>query len=545
MKLRITAGHILVLVFYGIMIVILFLFQITPHGEPFRELGRMQTILPFTIQGERGTIFDRNGNPLALNVPYLKIYKSTARLSPSVVNTLLRQRDDQSELNLYAIKNGKIHTKIASFKFRSETIKDLERSNEVVQKIVGDRYYPYGEVTAPVIGCIGEDENPLGGLELIMDPIVRGKPGKILYLRDARGNLIKLNEDMDEDPKPGNPVTTTICLSLQEFCYYALKERVEEVGASRGFVIVTDPETGEILALTSYPSSNPNKKIPAKNIAVEDPYEPGSTFKLVTYTCALENKIVELDDTINTENGKYNLAGHLVVDEHAESLLTVRDAFTFSSNIAAAKIGLKLGPEKLFRTAQKFGIGCPSGINLGGESAPAMKKPSTWGTLRTANIAYGYGVMVNGIQMAMAYGAVANGGFLLTPRILKNGKRIVVRRAVSEEVADTLKEMLYDVVERGTGKKAKVPGIEICGKTGTAKAIDLSMGKYSSDAIISSFIGFFPKDNPKYLVYTVIFGPKGPAHARYGGEVAAPLFKRIAEFIMRGNDAIVKVGTRT
>lgn len=543
MKFRFAAARIFGLVAYALLTVFLFAFQLTPYGDKYRKLGRVQIILPFTIQGERGLIYDRNGNPLTVNVPYLKIYKACSQLSPSVVNSLIRNKDGQSEILFENIRNNRLHTKIASFKFRSHIIRELEKNNEVVQKIVGDRYYPYGTTLAPLIGCLGEDENPLGGLELIFDPLVRGKPGKVLYMRDAMGNLIKLNENMDEDPKPGKSIVTTINLLLQEFCYIALKNRIEETGASRGFVVVTNPQTGEILALASYPAFEPNNKIPSKNIAVEDPYEPGSTFKLITYTCALENKMVSLQDTINTENGKFYLFNHLIADEHPEPCMTVRDAFTYSSNIAAAKIGLMLGPEKLFKTAQKFGIGCPSGVNLPGESAPALKRPSTWGILRTANFAYGYGVMVNGIQMAMAYGAVANGGYLLTPRILKNGKRIVVRRVLQDETVNILKEMLFDVVERGTGKKARVMGIQICGKTGTAKALDPETGKYSSDAMTSSFIGFFPKDNPKYLIYVVIFEPKGPIYMRYGGEVAAPLFRQITEFIIGGYNAFVRTRT--
>lgn len=522
---------------YAFFIVYIFLLQTTPLGSKYRELGEEQTLISLPIQGERGIIYDRNGNPLVVNVPTLKIYKVKPKLTPYAVKTLYKYQGNGAQIYASKLQNRKMHTKIADFKFCSTTLQEFQNSSEVLQRIVKDRYYPYGEALAPLTGCIGEDENPLGGLELVLDPYIRGKPGKILYIRDAKGNLIKLNKNQDKDPESGKSIVTTINLTLQEFCYYALKQRIQETGASKGFVVVTNPQTGEILALAVYPSANPNDKIPSKNIAIEDPYEPGSTFKLITYASALENKIVKLSDTINTENGKYSYYNHLITDEHPHPQLSVREAFAYSSNIAATKIGIMLGPQKLYRTAQKFGIGCPTGINLPGESAPPILKPSKWSNLRTANFAYGYGVMANGIQMAMAYGAVANGGLLLFPRIIKQGKPIVVRRAINKELADTLKEMMRDVVVYGTGKKAEVPGLDVCGKTGTAKNLDPETGNYTSDAMTSSFIGFFPKDNPKYLIYVVIFEPKGPLYLRYGGEVAAPLFRKIAEFIAGGSDA--------
>jgi cell division protein FtsI/penicillin-binding protein 2 len=537
MKAKTIFLTVLLISVYAFFIVYIFLLQTTPLGSKYRELGEEQTLISLPIQGERGIIYDRNGNPLVVNVPTLKIYKVKPKLTPYAVKTLYKYQGNGAQIYASKLQNGKMHTKIADFKFCSTTLQEFQNSSEVLQRIVKDRYYPYGEALAPLTGCIGEDENPLGGLELVLDSYIRGKPGKILYIRDAKGNLIKLNKNQDKDPESGKSIVTTINLTLQEFCYYALKQRIQETGASKGFVVVTNPQTGEILALAVYPSANPNDKIPSKNIAIEDPYEPGSTFKLITYASALENKIVKLSDTINTENGKYSYYNHLITDEHPHPQLSVREAFAYSSNIAAAKIGIMLGPQKLYRTAQKFGIGCPTGINLPGESAPPILKPSKWGNLRTANFAYGYGVMVNGIQMAMAYGAVANGGLLLLPRIIKQGKPIVVRRAISKELADTIKEMMRDVVVYGTGKKAEVPGLDVCGKTGTAKNLDPETGKYTSDAMTSSFIGFFPKDNPKYLIYVVIFEPKGPLYLRYGGEVAAPLFRKIAEFIAGGSDA--------
>jgi len=536
--------NVLLISVYAFFIVYIFLLQTTPLGSKYRELGEEQTLISLPIQGERGIIYDRNGNPLVVNVPTLKIYKVKPKLTPYAVKTLYKYQGNGAQIYASKLQNGKMHTKIADFKFCSTTLQEFQNSSEVLQRIVKDRYYPYGEALAPLTGCIGEDENPLGGLELVLDSYIRGKPGKILYIRDAKGNLIKLNKNQDKDPESGKSIVTTINLTLQEFCYYALKQRIQETGASKGFIVVTNPQTGEILALAVYPSANPNDKTPSKNIAIEDPYEPGSTFKLITYASALENKIVKLSDTINTENGKYSYYNHLITDEHPHPQLSVREAFAYSSNIAAAKIGIMLGPQKLYRTAQKFGIGCPTGINLPGESAPPILKPSKWSNLRTANFAYGYGVMVNGIQMAMAYGAVANGGLLLLPRIIKQGKPIVVRRAINKELADTLKEMMRDVVVYGTGKKAEVPGLDVCGKTGTAKNLDPETGDYTSDAMTSSFIGFFPKDNPKYLIYVVIFEPKGPLYLRYGGEVAAPLFRKIAEFIAGGSDATFATCTR-
>uniref|UniRef100_A0A7V3ZY07 Penicillin-binding protein 2 n=1 Tax=candidate division WOR-3 bacterium TaxID=2052148 RepID=A0A7V3ZY07_UNCW3 len=539
MKVRTFFLNIILISVYIFYAVYVFLFQTTPLGSKYRELGTEQSLITLPLQGERGIIYDRNGNPLAVNVPTLEIYKVKPSLTTNTIKSLLKYKSNGAQIFMSKLQNGINHTKVAEFKFRSTLLDEFRKSEEIFQRIVNERYYPYGEVLAPVIGCVGEDENPLGGLELVLDPYIRGKPGKIIFIRDALGNLVALSKNQDIDPERGKSIVTTINLALQEFCYHALKRRIQETGASRGFVIVTNPQTGEILTMAVYPSKNPNEKIPTKNLAIEDPYEPGSTFKLITYASALENKILKLSDTINTENGKFYFYNHLITDEHPSIKLTVREAFAYSSNIAAAKIGIMLGAQKLYRTAQKFGIGCPSGINLPGESAPPILKPSKWGNLRLANFSYGYGVMVNGVQMAMAYGAVANGGLLLLPKIIKDGKPVIIRRAISKELADTLKEMMRDVVLYGTGKKADVYGLEVCGKTGTAKTLDTTTGTYTSNAMISSFIGFFPKDNPKYLIYVVIFEPKGPIYVRYGGEVAAPLFREIANFIAGGKNATV------
>ncbi|MDI6851309.1 MAG: penicillin-binding protein 2 [bacterium] len=544
MKIRAIFLNIILISIYIFYTVYVFLFQTTPLGSKYRELGTEQSLISFSLQGEGGIIYDRNGNPLVVNVPTLEIYKVRPKLTNNVIKTLLKYKSNGAQIYTTKLQNGINHTKIAEFKFRSTLLNEFRKNKEVFQRIVNDRYYPYGEVLAPVIGCVGEDENPLGGLELVLDSYIRGKPGKILFMRDAVGNLVKLSKNQDIEPEKGKSIITTINLALQEFCYLALKRRIQQTSASRGFVIVTNPQTGEILAMAVYPSKNPNEKIPSKNLAIEDPYEPGSTFKLITYASALENKIVNLSDTINTENGKFHFYNHIITDEHPSTKLTVREAFAYSSNIAAAKIGVMLGAQKLYRTAQKFGIGCPTGIILPGESAPPILKPSKWGNLRLANFSYGYGVMVNGVQMAMAYGAVANGGLLLLPKLIKDGKPMIVRRAISKELADTLKEMMRDVVLYGTGKKADVHGLEVCGKTGTAKILDPTTGTYTSNALISSFIGFFPKDNPKYLIYVVLFEPKGPVYLRYGGEVAAPLFREIAEFIAGGKDATVATCSR-
>lgn len=543
---HITRVNVLVVIFvlvFSILAVSCILLQTTPLGKSYRSEGKNQALLNLTVKGERGIIFDRNGNPLTLNVPYLKVYKIKERISSQTIKCLYKNANELTEIYPKNISTPKPNLKVAVFKFKTDIIPGLgENGNEkeVFQKVVGDRFYPYGEVLAPVLGCIGEDENPLGGLEYVLDKYIRGKPGKISYFRDALGNLIKLSGEDDEDPEQGKSFVTTINLLLQEFCYISLKKRICDVNASRGFVIVTDPQTGEILAMASYPSKDPNMKIPSKNIPVEDPFEPGSTFKLVTYASALENNLVSLAETIYTEKGKFKLGNFIITDEHPKEKMSVLDAFVYSSNIAAAKIALQLGPEKLYKTARKFGFGVPTGILLPGESAPSLKKPSKWNNLLTANFGYGYGVMVNGVQMAMAYGAIANGGYLLMPRIIKSSKKTIIRKVLDKELCDTLKEMLYQVVERGTGKKAKIQGIQICGKTGTAKSLDPELGKYTSDAMVSSFIGFFPKDSPKYLIYVVIFEPKGPLYARFGGEVAAPLFREIAEFILGGKDALVR-----
>ena len=282
--------------------------------------------------------------------------------------------------------------------------------------------------------------------------------------------------------------------------------------------------------MVNYPSPNPNKnRIPVypRNHAITDPYEPGSTFKVILYTLAYETGKIKPSDTVNTSPGWVKFGRYKIHDVHNLGKVSYRDALVYSSNVAASKLSLKFSPAELYEMAQRYGIGSPTGISIPGEAAGKILPLSKWTDLYKANFSFGHGVMVTGIQMAAVYGAIANGGYLIQPRIIMGQDSLprIVRRVTRRGVIDTLKSILVDVVERGTGRRARIPGIKIAGKTGTTEKVDPRTGKYSKKKSITSFIGFFPADNPEYLINVVINEPK---KGRFGGDVCAPLFKKIA-----------------
>jgi len=525
---RIKFIKIFLLIFSIVVTVNLFALQLTSMGKPYRERGVKQSLKQKTLLPERGEILDRKLHPVATSIPVLRIYQT---------GNPVRSRKILSKYGIHPkrFKSRKTYfLVIGEIPFISSPLPELKRDRHLYQEIVLKRFYPYHHIGSGIIGTMGRDR-ALGGLEYSMDFWLKGKEGVDYYYRDAKGNVLKFPQLDFKPPKKGRDLIITLDFDLEDYIYQLLKKTVEEKGAKGGFVIVTNPQTGEVLALVNYPTHDPNNAIPTKNKAIEDPYEPGSTFKIVPYTYAFMKGIISPDDSVETGEGYIVVEGKTIRDVHPLGKISFRDAIIYSSNVAASKLGLLIGPRGLYTMAQNYGIGAPTGSILQGESFRRLKKLSEWKKSYTANFAMGYGILVNGLQMAMAYGAIANGGILYAPRFILNHKEpVFIRRVMPPEIADTMKNILEDVVEKGTGRKARIPGIAICGKTGTSKVYDPSRGRYDSRRIISSFIGFFPKNDPQYLIYVVIFEPQGPPYTLYGGQIAAPLFKKIAEFLIKG-----------
>ena len=405
------------------------------------------------------------------------------------------------------------------------------------------RYYPNGSLASHVLGFVGLEGEGLGGLEQSYNAKISGEPGRLFLERDATG---KPYESYEIAAKQGQTVVLTIDQAIQYQTERALQGAVERAHAKSGSVIVLDPRSGEILAMANAPSFDPNNvsASPAdnrRNWALQNVYEPGSTFKIVAFSAAIENKLAKPTDMIDCQMGSIIVAGRLVHDHHPFGTLTVAQALAKSSNVAAIKLGLRVGNESMYDFMTRFGFGSRTGIELPGETGGILRKVERWQPSSIGSIAMGQEVGVTPVQMAAAFGALANDGMRIAPHIVRevrNSSGEVVfraqpeqRRVVSAETAVALRGMLEGVTLNGTARKAQLDGYSAAGKTGTAQKIDPKTRAYSKTKFIGSFVGFAPVSNPQVVIIVVMDEPAGSYH---GGDVAAPVFREIAEQILPG-----------
>jgi cell division protein FtsI (penicillin-binding protein 3) len=384
---------------------------------------------------------------------------------------------------------------------------------------------------------VGIDNTGLSGLEAAYDHLINGRTGTVLVQTDARRRAFSR---IERPPTTGATLELTIDRYLQHVVERELRVGVEENRAAGGSALIMDPRTGEILALANWPTFNPNAYRNAtpeaqRNRAVQDLYEPGSTFKIVTASAALEERVVTPDEPIDVSDGLIRFGRRVIEDTHRYGVLSFADVVVMSSNVGAVKVGLRLGPERLGLFTSRFGFGRrTSPLDFPGESAGIVWNPSKLNDSALASVSMGYQVGVTPLQMAAAVSSIANGGELLEPRIVRaviqDGKRTpvphkVVRRTVTASTAALLTDIMEQVVERGTGLEARVPGFAVAGKTGTAqKLVD---GRYSRTEYNASFVGFAPSRQPEFVIVVVVDSPHGRSY--FGGSVAAPIFRRIAE----------------
>jgi cell division protein FtsI (penicillin-binding protein 3) len=402
------------------------------------------------------------------------------------------------------------------------------------------RFYPQLELAAHVLGFVDPDNKGLGGVESARDSDIRGTPGKAIVQVDAHGNWMQTR--IQQAATAGATVELTLDLTLQHIAERELRAGVLANRARGGTAIVMDPYTGAILALANYPTFNPNiyGRVPddvRRNRATQEVYEPGSTFKLVTASAAIEEGVISPDDTVDCNPGYITFPGRKPIREasgHNYGVLTFEDVIVKSSNVCAIKVGLRVGAERLSRYVRRFGFGTPIGSEFMGESGGKVWAPADLDDSALASMSMGYQVSVTPLQMAAAASAVGNGGTLVEPHVIgafvRHGTREVIepkvlRRAISAETAATVTTIMEDVVLRGTAKAARLDHHQVAGKTGTAaKLVD---GRYSSTDYNASFVGFVPSRKPAFTILVVIDTPHaGPTT---GGGVSAPVFKRIAE----------------
>lgn len=514
----------------------------------YNHLAVKQRVKPVTLTANRGCILDRNGVQLAVNLSSasygirpeeitdvegtaLALCAATGMSPESILPVLTSDKSF-----LWLIRQPDI-----------SVIRELDREHIIGLHKIDKfrRYYPLGKIGAQMIGYTDVDGRGIEGCELYADNELSGRNGSSVEYIDAFGRAGQSLDRPDVEPQDGLDVLLTIDWRIQEIADEALEEGVEAMNALWGGAIVLDPGTGEILAMSNVPGFDPNDPVSfnpetfdpgiRRNRIVTDMLEPGSTFKIVTFIEALESGILHEDDLVDCENGKFKIGRHTIHDTHKLKIVPSREAFIQSSNIGAVKIADKIGKQKLYKRARLLGFGSVTGIDVPDESKGLLPHPGTWSKLSLPTISFGHGVAVSPIQLAMSYAAVANGGFLLRPHIIKevisNGNRSghrvekqVIRSAMSAGTAKRIEELLCKVVESGTGRKAALPNIRIAGKTGTAQRVREGKKGYEKGRYISSFIGYVTDFDPKILCLVLIDSPEGQY---YGSQVAAPVFKKI------------------
>jgi len=519
------------------------LLQIT-QGSWLSRKASDQVEESFTAVGRRGTIFDRRGHAMALSIDVTSI----------AVRPALVKAPDAAAKDLARVlkrKPQEIHERLAGNKpfvwiKRQATPKEAEAVRQL--RIPGiefvpesSRFYPNRALAAHVIGFTGLDGQGLEGVEFFYDHQLRGAGTSVKVLRDAHGNGFQADPAADEDAS-GKNIVLTLDQSIQFAAETSLADAVEKNKAKSGMAIVMAPRTGEILALALAPTFNPNayddvKKPLWRNRAITDPFEPGSTLKVFSAAAALEFANLSPKTVFHCENGAYRIGKNTVHDVHRYGLLSLQDIIKYSSNIGAVKISEKVGPEKLYHTLRLFGFGQKTGIDSAAETTGLLMHHKHWKDIDTAAISFGHGISASAVQLITAFAAIANDGVLMRPRlvqavtdqqgqILREFPAEEVRRVVSPQTAATLREILQTVVlPGGTGVNAALDGYSACGKTGTARKIDEN-GNYANDRHVASFVGFAPAEKPQLAVLVVIDEPKAQI---YGGAVAAPVFKKIAQ----------------
>ncbi len=487
----------------------------------------------------RGTLLDRNLHPLAMSLAVDSIFATPNEIpNPEMVATLLSPVlgvDKDELLGKFKAFRTFCWVKRKVSAEEATRVRDMNLKGIYFQKET-KRFYPKGELAAQVMGYVGLDDSGLAGLEYRLNDTIKGTPGKVLIAADARRQSF---QSTGREGQAGKNVVLTLDENIQYIAEKALAEAAAKWRMTTGTVVVQNPNTGEILAMASYPAFDPNefgKSSPEARVnrGVAWVFEPGSTFKIVTVSAALEEKLAHPSEVINCQNGSIILAGHTIHDHKPYGDLTVRRVMADSSDVGAIKLGLRLGEDRLYRYIRAFGFGSEANVGLPAEERGLLQPPSRWSGISIGEISMGQEIGVTALQMVSAYSAIANGGILFQPRVVRDvfmdGHHDPLppatgRRVVSQQTAETMKDIFAEVVQSGTGLPARLAGYSAGGKTGTAQKIDAS-GTYSKTHYIASFVGFAPVREPAVTILVVIDSPVG---AIYGGEVAAPVFRSIAE----------------
>jgi cell division protein FtsI (penicillin-binding protein 3) len=537
--------------------------QVHQHDD-LSARARNQQIGTIETTPTRGQVLDRQGRELARSIDTESFFADPREIpNPDEAARRIAAITGQDRAEL---ANHLREAKASNKKFVWITRRlDVTTANKLdVLELDGvysrkepKRYYPNDSLAAHVLGFVGSDEVGLSGVEQYYNEKIRGDSGKLFLEMDRERRAF---ESYEVQPHPGQTVVLTIDQVIQYRTEQALIAAVQRTHAKSGTAIVMDPKTGEILALANAPSFDPNHPTSVSpesrlNGALQSIYEPGSTFKIVAYSAAIEKGLVKPEDKIDCQMGQITVAGRLIHDHHPFGLLTVADALAQSSNVGAIKLGLLVGNDAMYEFMKRLGFGSRTGIDLAGESPGILRPLNRWQPSSIGSLAMGQEVGVTPLQMASAYSVIANDGQWVKPHLVRELRspdgsvlyqaKPEMRRALKPETVAALRTMLEGVTLRGTARKAQLDGYSAAGKTGTAQKIDPRTHAYSTTKYIGSFVGFAPVSNPAVVIIVMIDEPQGAYH---GGDVAAPVFREIAEQILPDlgvlPDVELKLGTQ-
>ncbi|MDI6777059.1 MAG: penicillin-binding transpeptidase domain-containing protein [Syntrophales bacterium] len=520
-------------------------------SKTLKAMAEKQHVVALSLPPERGIIFDRNGEKLAASIMADSVcadpskVKNPDEIAGKVASLLHIDKD--------TVLQKLIHYKNKNFCFLARKIPpdQVATAEYLLKNIDGiflvkepKRFYPNGELAGHLIGFVGVDSDGLEGLEQGYDRHLKGIPEKLIWARDAKGKKLypRVEKSVCTEDESYHLVLT-IDSRIQYVVESQLREAVRTKGAKGASAIVMDPRTGEILALANEPAFDPNNYNPEKwkNRTISDCFDPGSIFKPFLAAGALEEGVVRETDRFYCENGRYLVGGRIIHEANRKkyNILSFHDIIKYSSNIGFVKVSERLGKEKFYQYIKRFGFGSKTGIDLPGESAGLLRPSERWRRVDAATIAFGQGISVTAIQLITALSAIANDGVLMKPyvvrglvdkkgQIVKMNRPTVVRRVISSATAKRLTAMLTDVVgdDDGTGKNARIINVSVAGKTGTSQKFDFARGVYSSEKVRTSFMGFFPAEDPQVAILVTLDEPQ---RGKWGGVAAAPVFKNIGE----------------
>lgn len=511
------------------------------HGREWAEQGRRQHFFSSSLPAARGDIRDASGETLVESRELTRIAVAPQEVKDTAALLRAMRRNRISNAIVKSVTDSRHKWIEVPGLFNPPEVASLVALRGVHATPVMQRVYSASPGIRRIVGRLDPAGRALDGVESALDRILRGDSSRMSVARDKRGNALGSPTGLGAGGRAGASVMLTINHALQDICERALSEAIDSLQASGGDIVVMNPHTGDVLALASQ-RSDPGA---VANTAVTEPFEPGSTLKPFVAAALLTRKRAGPDDLIDTHNGTLKLDGRTITDMHKAPSMTLSDVVKFSSNVGIVMFGQRLSPREKYENFRDFGFGAPTGLTLPAESPGTLREPKTWSKQTPASVLMGYEIAVTPLQLVTAYSAIANGGDLLEPHIVKEirsadgdllykTEKRVVRHVIPREVARTVQQMLLGVVQGGTATKADLQTFAVAGKSGTARRIQVGQG-YGTGNYTASFVGLFPGDDPQYVVLVKLDSPQGSHYA--GGDIAAPVTSIVLRAALAARDA--------